>query len=196
MPTVRGLIPFDISDLFNVEFPEPFDNIEVRQILVAVSRRLATMIAADPARLDQVEWRDLERIMAEVFEGLGFTVELTPGSKDEGKDLVLQCVVSGWKRTYLVEIKHWRSGKRVGARRISDFLSVVVRENSDGGLYLSTSAFTSDAVEMLSEISQKKVRLGGQDKIVSLCQTYVRTEAGHLLCPEPLTAILHDKTLP
>jgi hypothetical protein len=39
--------------------------------------------------LDHLEWRDLERMMARVMEGLGFKVTLTPPSKDGGKDLIL-----------------------------------------------------------------------------------------------------------
>src|SRR5215213_2504038 len=65
------------------------DTTEIQRILEVVSRRFAELVAKNPRRLDELEWRDLERMLAEVFNGIGFSVELTPGSKDGGKDIIL-----------------------------------------------------------------------------------------------------------
>ena len=59
---------------------------EVSAPLQSVSERLAKMIARDPSTLDKMKWLDLERVVAEIFEGLGFKSTLTPSSKDGGKD--------------------------------------------------------------------------------------------------------------
>ena len=109
---------------------------EVREILQVVSRKFAAMIAKDPRVLDEIEWRDLERTIAEVFEGIGFSVTLTRPSKDGGKDVILVCQVQGEQAEYIVEIKHWRSGKRVGRAVLLDFVNVIVREGRKGGLFL------------------------------------------------------------
>ena len=88
-------------------------NEDVSPVVRAVqflSRTLARLIARNSRALDEIEWRDLERLLAEVFEELGFDVELTPSSKDGGKDLVLSCLICGHGRKYFVEVKHWRSG--------------------------------------------------------------------------------------
>jgi HJR/Mrr/RecB family endonuclease len=79
-----------------------------------MSKKFALLIAQNPRALDEIEWRDIERTIAEVFDGLGFLARLTPPSKDGGKDVVLECTVSGQRAEYLVEIKHWRAGSRVG----------------------------------------------------------------------------------
>ena len=50
---------------------------EVELILQDVSRAFARLVAKDPVNLDRLEWRDLERMLAEVFYNLGFSVELT-----------------------------------------------------------------------------------------------------------------------
>ena len=71
-----------------------------------------------------IEWREMEKTLAEVFSGIGFDVELTPSSKDGGKDLVLECLIQGKTHSYFVEIKHWRAGSRVGAKDICDFVHV------------------------------------------------------------------------
>jgi restriction system protein len=170
------------------------DTTEIQQILQVVSRRFAELVANNPRRLDELEWRDLERMLAEVFDGIGFSVELTPGSKDGGKDIILRCEVGGKKRTYIVEVKHWRSGSRVGADAARDFLNVIVREGRDGGLYLSTYGYTGTAFESLSEIERRILRFGSEEKIVGLCKTYVKLRSGIWSAPSKLTDVLFDAT--
>ncbi len=165
---------------------------EVRIILKAVSEHFARLIARDAGTLAHLEWRDVERTIAEVFDGLGFRVTLTPGSKDGGKDVVLECEVAGKRAVYYVEIKHWRSATRVGADAVEKLLKVVVREKKDGGLFLSTYGFTDNAFEQLTTIDKQRLRFGDQDRIVTLCRTYVRAKSGIWSPPENLTEVLFD----
>jgi restriction system protein len=167
---------------------------EVREILHVVSRKFAVLIAQDPRVLDELEWRDIERTIAEVFEGLGFCATLTPSSKDGGKDVVLQCTVKGERAEYVVEIKHWRSGSRVGGDAIRSFLNVIVREARQGGLFLSTYGFCNNAFEELSTIDRQRLRFGSERKVVALCRTYVKAASGLWSAPENLAEVLYEGT--
>jgi restriction system protein len=165
---------------------------EVRIIMREMTQRLARLIAKAPGALAHVEWRDLERIVAEIFEGLGFQTTLTEGSKDGGKDVILTCTVKGKAATYYVEVKHWRSSTRVGASAVEKLLEVVVREKKDGGLFLSTYGFTENAFSQLTTFDRRKLRFGDKDKIVTFCQTYVKAQAGLWSPPEDLSHLLFD----
>ncbi|MEM6840506.1 MAG: restriction endonuclease [Cyanobacteria bacterium P01_C01_bin.120] len=168
------------------------------QIVAAItnlSKQLARLVANDPQGLEDLEWRDMERMLAAVFQGLGFDVTLTPSSKDGGKDLVLECIAQGDKQSYVVEIKHWRSGQRVGKRYISDFVSVVARENRDGGLYLATYGYSGDALKALTEVDRQSIKLGVDKKIISLCRTYIKAESGIWLAPSVLSDLLFQDVL-
>ena len=154
------------------------DDSEFRMLLNWVTDRLARLIARNPIQLWTLEWRDLERMLATVFEGLGFEVELTPPAKDGGKDIILSCYVHGQAMSYIVEIKHWRSS-RVGSTIAQEFLNVIIRENHDAGLLLASSGFSENCKESLVEIEKQRLRLGDEEKIVSLCKAYVR-EDGHV----------------
>lgn len=168
---------------------------KVIAIFQDTSRKLARLIAEDSRCLKAVEWRDLEKILAEVLEGLGFSVELTPGSKDGGKDIIVKCVISGLKHTYIVEIKHWRSGVRVGQSIVRDFLNVIIRERQQGGLFLSTSGYYDNVFESFSKIERQQLRFGDEKKVVSLCKTYVKAQSGIWSPPEPLTEVLFEQTV-
>ena len=168
---------------------------EVREILRVVSRRFAKLIAENPRVLDELEWRDIERTIAEVFEGLGFSATLTPPSKDGGKDVVLECSVNGHRAEYLVEIKHWRAGGKVGGGALRSFLNVIVRESRQGGLFLSTYGYCDNAFEQLSTIDRQRLRVGSEQKVVALCRTYVKAASGLWSPPENLAEVLYEGTM-
>jgi restriction system protein len=168
---------------------------KITLILEDVSRKFVQLIAEDSRYLDNIEWRDLERALAEVFNGLGFVVELTPGSKDGGKDIVVECVVSGLQSTYIIEIKHWRSGKHVNHKDIRHFLNVIISEKRNGGLFLSTSGYSHNIFSSFTEIERLQLKIGDKSKIVSLCKRYIQTKSGLWYPRESLTEILFEQTI-
>lgn len=145
----------------------------VHEILKNTSRQLAKLVAESPEQFMDIEWRDLERIIATVFSDFGYNVELTPASKDGGKDVIV------WYKgeSYIIEIKHWKNDK-VKQSYISDFLQVVIRENRKTGLYLSSSGYTSNAFETLSEIEKPKFRYGDKTSMLYLLKMYERINSG------------------
>lgn len=178
-----------------IEEVPSIDVVQVNIIRREFSRRLIELILKNPRYLDEIEWREMERLLAEVFEGLGFSVRLTPGSKDGGKDIILTCQVATKNHTYYVEVKHWRSGQRVGSGAITEFLNVIINEQIDGGLYLSTYGYCSNSIESLTEIQRKSLRFGTENKVVTLCQSYVKAMSGIWAPDKLLPEVLYDNTL-
>ncbi len=181
--------------LLRLESAKPACGERVHLLIRRLSDEFARLVAQDPTVLDHLEWRDLERMAARVMEGLGFAVTLTPPSKDGGKDLVLSCQTSKGDESFIVELKHWRAGKRVGKQAVSDFFQVIVFEKHSGGLFLSSSGYTSDAFEGLTEITRQRLRLGDRAKLVLLAQTYVRAVSGLWSPPAELPQVLFEGTL-
>jgi restriction system protein len=167
---------------------------KVVQVVADLSRKLAHSIAEDPKSLWEIEWRDLERVLAEVFSAIGFVVTLTPGSKDKGKDLILECRIRGDEHSYIVEVKHWRSGKKVSKRYVSDFVKVVAREEHQGGMFVSSSGYASD-IESLTEVERQHVKLGSEEKIISMCTTYSKRHSGLWSPPQALPEVLFANTI-
>ncbi|WP_395701357.1 restriction endonuclease [Aquabacterium sp.] len=179
-----------------VEASPAEDAAHVEILIKSLSHEFALMVTRNPQILASLEWRDFERMMARVMEGLGFDTTLTPPSKDGGKDLILTCTVNRKTESYIVELKHWRAGKPVIQGVISSFLKVIVREKRAGGLLLSTSGYAANISESLTEISTQKLRLGGQQKVVLLAQTYRRAYSGLWAPPTDLPEVLFEETSP
>jgi restriction system protein len=167
------------------------------QILVrSISHEFAKLVSESPDALDHLEWRDLERMMARVMEGLGFECELTPPSKDGGKDLILTWRARSGTKSFIVELKHWRSGKRVGRGAVSDFMNVIVSEQRVAGLFLSTSGYATDRIEGLTEVERQKLWFGEKDKVVLLAKTYIRACDGLWSPPDVLPEVIFEGTRP
>jgi restriction endonuclease Mrr len=167
----------------------------VVKAIADLSRLLARIIAKNPRELDHIEWRDMERMLASIFDELGFKVRLTPSSKDGGKDIILEFSISGaMEQSYLVEIKHWRSKQKVGQGYINDFINVIAKEKSQGGLYLATYGYSDNAFEALTEVERNRIRFGSEEKVISLCRTFVKAESGLWSAPPDLTELLVEGT--
>jgi restriction system protein len=188
----------DLNDIerwiSRVETEKPDNAAKFQALIRSISHNFAKAVAAEPEMLEHLEWRDLERMMARILEGLGFKVTLTPPSKDGGKDLVLTYSATQDDLSVIIELKHWRSKKKVGRASVEDFLQVIVREGRAGGLFISTSEYTSDAFEGLTQIERRTLRFGNRTKIVLLARNYVRAASGLWSAPSDLTEVLFQST--
>lgn len=167
---------------------------DVVRIVRTMTDALCELIAAQPDKLDSVEWRDLERVVARALQAIGFDVELTRPAKDGGKDVVAKCIAHSGQLVFYVEIKHWR-GKKPSLTYVSDFIEVNATDHTSGGLFLSSSGFGSSVHGRLAEISAQNVRLGQRDKIVRLCRQFVKRATGVWQPTTPLPVLLFEETL-
>lgn len=163
-------------------------------IMRRMCEALAFNVASNSTTLDLIEDRVLEQLLAEVLDGIGFHVTLMRGTKDGGKDLILECNENGKRILYYIEVKHWRSGKKVGDNEVSHFIEVVLRDGPEKGLYLSTSGYTEQGKSVISQMTPQRVHLAGSTKIVNLCRTYTKTRSGMLTPKHTLTHILFSET--
>jgi len=89
--------------------------------------------------------RIFEELVAEVFEGFGYTVELTKKTRDGGKDIIALKRNKGKKEKILIECKHWKNN--VDVKEIRSLVGVAVGEEDmpSGIILATTSHFSSDA---------------------------------------------------
>lgn len=193
-PTLKRYLD-ELSRPVEPEEPPP-KQVSLEFLVRSTMRGIAEAIARNPSCLRDVEWRDLERALREVFERLGFDTELTRPAMDGGFDLRLTCSDPSGRRTFLVEVKHWLpSGAKPGRRILAAFFDVVARSGDrTTGVLLSSSGFAQNAVTGRTEVEQHRVRIAGRSKIVSLCHHYVQVNEGLWLPTSELGDLLLEGT--
>lgn len=197
-PTNLEIINLDDLQKWSESLSEelsPKEKNEIIYYIKQLSKKFIELVALNPDNLKNLEWRDLERTVAELFQGIGFKTTLTPSSKDGGKDIILECTIENIQKSFIIEIKHWRSGQRVGQSAVKEFTNVIIHEKREKGLYLSTYGFSSNYYESLTEKQKAIVRFGEQEKIVELCRTYEKVNNGIWNPIETLETILFDNTI-
>lgn len=171
------------------------DGCRIDLIVRTAMKEVAKEIARHPEKLFKVFWYDLERLLLETFDGIGFEAQVTRSTKDGGFDLRLTFPDKGQKQVYLVEVKHWSAPSRPGDKIIKQFAKVVAQEEAKGGVLLSSSGFTKNVGEGLTELERQSVRLGNHNKIISLCKTYYKIDSEVWLAEQNLPTLLHELTV-
>jgi hypothetical protein len=123
---------------------EPKEEADAYDLIITnTMRQLALAIADKPEVLWRVEWRELEKVLRQAFDGIGYETTLTRPAKDGGFDLELTAWDGGMRHTYVVEVKHWKE-KRPGSGELRKLISVTASKKATGGLLLSSSGFTDN----------------------------------------------------
>jgi hypothetical protein len=79
---------------------------------------------------------------------------------------------------------------------VSYFVEVNVRDNTDGGLFFSTSGYAPSVYAQIAEIKRRQIELAGETKIVNLCQQFVQERRRTIWIPnDVLPRVLFDEPI-
>lgn len=104
-----------------------------------VDQRFLDYLAARGERLDEIHWRNFERLCAEFFKRLGFVVHLGPGSKDGGVDLRVWNENNRETPFLLVQCKRYDEDRLVKIEYVKALWEDVRFEGAKHGLIATTS---------------------------------------------------------
>jgi len=133
-------------------------------------RTLDTQSGADG--LQELSWREFERLIAEAFRREGYMVEPGGGSAPDG-GVDLRLFREG--RMVLVQCKHWKTGK-VGVKIVRELRGVVSSEGADGGIVVTSGKFSADAVDFARTSG---IRLVDGEELLLMIRAVQRKPQGH-----------------
>lgn len=111
----------------------------------ATRRRLAwvkSQCSLDALR--KLSWEQFERLIAEFYSSLGYTVDLVgQGGADGGVDIRLH---GAGGELVLVQCKHWKS-TRVGVAVVREMVGLAVHHGASGIVIVASAGFTADATQ-------------------------------------------------
>lgn len=160
-------------DKFKIELVQPMSRFEqgMRQLVKRFMRSVETT-----EHLLEMEPRAFEHFMYNLYQELGYDVELTPESQDGGRDLV----VKADDCSFLIELKRWKS-KRVGIKVIEKLEKAM--DEGEQGAVITTSGFTDQV-----QLRLNKCCLGGPDDILYLVDAFRAGEIGAMMKDESLSS--------
>jgi restriction system protein len=120
------------------------DTRTILEVASTIDSRLIEYFRGHPEHLYTISPRQFEEVIATLFDGFGFSVELTKRTRDGGRD-VIAIRDSPARLKYLVECKRYSESRVVGVSIVRELLGVVTLEGATKGIVATTSHFTRDA---------------------------------------------------
>lgn len=108
------------------------------------------MLQTHPELLRTLNWRFFERLLADLLERSGYTVELRQGTKDGGIDLfaIKQTGMFGRER-YLLQAKRWQD--KVGVEPVRQLAFLHQHHHVTKSCLATTSTFTEGALQLAEQ---------------------------------------------
>lgn len=135
-------------------------------IFVDIEREVLTYFSSHPEQLYTLPPRRFEELIASIFRQNGFSVELTPETRDGGIDIIAvqKSAITGGT-LHLIECKRYSPQNLVGIGVVQRMLGVVEQHSATQGLIVTTSGFSRDA-HLVAERAQHRLVLHDYNRIV------------------------------
>lgn len=120
-------------------------------IILPINDKILKYFRDNPQEFYNLKSRQFEEIMAEIYKRLGYNVELTPETRDGGKDIILRKSDMVGDYIYYVECKKYSVNRPVGLGIVKEFLGTIVADKPNGGFIATTSFFSKDARQFIEK---------------------------------------------
>lgn len=138
--------------------------VEAGSALGGLATEVERMVARENARVKQaaIEWLSqiepsaFERLVADLLRALGYTAIERGGPFDGGVDVVASRT-DEWGHEVRVAVQAKRYSKPVGRRAVDELIGVLARGRFTEGLLVTTSEFSSHALEAAKDVPSLKL---------------------------------------
>jgi HJR/Mrr/RecB family endonuclease len=134
--------PVGLSATFNLD--EQTGSKSIIQIASLVDRALIERLQQYPDDLRVIDRHRFEQLIAELFSGFGYEVELTQRTRDGGKDIIA-IKRSEIDLRFLIECKRPDPGNPVGIKTVRELYGVKVDDGASKAILATTTYFSPDA---------------------------------------------------
>lgn len=116
------------------------------------SFHLLERILQEGSFLDRLHWRAFEELVADLLEKDGYEVQLGPGTKDGGKDIIAMKELEGhgWFMS-VWQAKKLKPGKKVELSVIRELADTRQKQNASKGIIVTSTYLTQGALDRVTE---------------------------------------------
>lgn len=116
---------------------------------------LLSELTKNPKSIYDLPPRKFEELVAEMLTRDGFSVTITPETRDGGKDILAVNNTTLGNHLYLVECKRYAPERPIDVSLVRALYGVVEAEKANAGILVTTSYFTKDAIKFRDTIKHR-----------------------------------------
>ncbi|QOZ44781.1 hypothetical protein XH89_15835 [Bradyrhizobium sp. CCBAU 53340] len=117
----------------------------VKPKLIVVNEQILDRLKRRPQDIHNIDHRKFEEIVAELLDDMDFDVELTPATRDGGRDVLAYWNSPMGRLLCLVEAKKYRPDRPVGIQLVRQLYGTLVDERATSAMLVTTADFSPDA---------------------------------------------------
>ena len=159
------------------------------------SRYILSETDAHESILRTIHWRDFEFLVAALYKAKGYEVEVTPGQKDGGRDVIARRTGADAETLYVA------CSRGASKKDAEDVAALNGRldtgEGASRGVFINVAGFTEQgpgtAVEVAKEMP--RVSLIGRDQLLSQMNAYLGADWPYRV-DRIIAAVRHDQHTP
>lgn len=99
---------------------------EIKPRIILANEALVERLRRQPQSIYELPPREFEELIAELLSDLGYEVELTPASRDGGKDILAYMSTPHGRLLCLVEAKRYRQDRPVGVELVRQLYGTLI----------------------------------------------------------------------
>lgn len=123
------------------------DTHEIAPVVIDINEELKRYLAKHPEKLYELTPRKFEELIADILFDFGFDVELTPATRDGGKDIYAYIKNQICSFLMFVECKKWSPENHVGIEVVQRLYGVQQVNKANKSMVVTTSFFSKSAIE-------------------------------------------------
>ncbi len=124
-------------------------------------------ILSNPSLMHDLEPAEFEEFITNVLYEHGYEAKVTNKTRDGGKDIIAKFEKFGTIYITYFECKHYAPSRPVGVKVVRELYGVLVKDNIDKGVIVTTSYFTKDAIKESKNLN-KRIDLIDYEKLCLL----------------------------
>ncbi|MBM4309236.1 MAG: restriction endonuclease [Deltaproteobacteria bacterium] len=147
---VTGSVDVKLIPKTDFDLNIPYDGKTIIDVSKNVDEKLVSYFRRNPHELKRMNRRLFEELVAELFCGFGYEVELTQQTRDGGIDIIA-IRRNEMQVKFLIECKRPDPGGYVSVRAVRELYGVKTSEGATKGIMVTTTYFSSDAKMFLDK---------------------------------------------
>lgn len=120
---------------------------EVQPKIITLNSQIVQRIKQTPQDVYRLTSREYEELIAELVTDFGWKVELTPQSRDGGKDILASYESELGKHLCLIECKKYSWERPIGVSIIRELYGTLMDHQANSSLLVTSSRFSPDAIK-------------------------------------------------
>ncbi|MCG8470515.1 MAG: restriction endonuclease, partial [Desulfobacterales bacterium] len=131
---------------------KPYESHSIIQVSKFLSDELIDFFIKYPEEIKVMNRRKFECFIAELFDGFGYSVELTKQTRDGGKDIIAIGNKDLLENKYLIECKRPNPGNPVDISVVRSLYGVKQYERATKAIGVTTTYFSPDAHDFQKDV--------------------------------------------